>query len=211
MQDTNVKLSKEEMLLVNNSEVILTKHRIIAHVYRLFGDISETYTAVAKAYLDNNEILLHPPKIYKGEQYRQLPYVLMDYPRHFNKENIFAIRTFFWWGNFFSITLHISGLWVTKFREVILQQLQHEHEGIFIGINDDQWEHHFNTDNYLPAQSCFGDNQLLQKINAMPFLKIAARLPLNEWENSAGFLLTNFKKFTKMIGAANSQGDGRVL
>ena len=30
-------------------------------------------------------------------------------PAVFSKENIFAIRTMFWWGNFFSISLHVSG------------------------------------------------------------------------------------------------------
>ena len=57
----------------------------------------------------NLAIVQSTPKIAKGENYLQLPYVLLDYPRCFDKENIFAIRTMFWWGNFFSITLHLSG------------------------------------------------------------------------------------------------------
>jgi hypothetical protein len=48
-------------------------------------------------------------KISRGENYQLLPYIILDYPSYFSRNNIFAVRTMFWWGNFFSITLHLSG------------------------------------------------------------------------------------------------------
>ena len=38
------------------------------------------------------EMLFHSPKISKGENYKGLPYVMLDYPRCFGKTDIFAIR-----------------------------------------------------------------------------------------------------------------------
>ena len=60
------------------------------------------------------------PKISKGENYKDLPYVMLDYPRCFQKEKTIAIRTFFWWGNFFSINLQLSG----EYKEQALPSLQ---------------------------------------------------------------------------------------
>src|ERR1700733_538931 len=108
---SKIQLSEEEMQLVSNSEWILTKHRVIEKVYQLFGNLSTKM----QLYLQGNgqllapEILQLPAKISKGEHYEAMPYVVLDYPRLFSKENVFAIRTFFWWGNYFSITLHLKG------------------------------------------------------------------------------------------------------
>ena len=55
------------------------------------------------------EVLIQSPKISRGENYNGLPYVMLDYPRCFGKEDVFAMRTMFWWGNFFSITWHLKG------------------------------------------------------------------------------------------------------
>ena len=54
-------------------------------------------------------VIQSSPKITRGENYQLLPYVILDYPRCFQKEQVFAIRTMFWWGKGISITLHVSG------------------------------------------------------------------------------------------------------
>ena len=64
------------------------------------------------------------PKISKGENYKGLPWLVLDYPRYFNKEDIFAIRTLFWWGNFFSITLHISGKYKMRYEKKIIDSFE---------------------------------------------------------------------------------------
>lgn len=35
-------------------------------------------------------------------------YLILDYPGMLSTENIFAVRTLFWWGNIFSVSLHLS-------------------------------------------------------------------------------------------------------
>jgi len=117
MPTTNVELSKNELELVSSSEFILTKNRIIEKVYNLFGALSEQYKAALNEHREilPVDIFKTPPKIYKGENYLSLPYVMMDYPRMFSKEDVFAIRSFFWWGNYFSITLQLSGKYFYQF------------------------------------------------------------------------------------------------
>ena len=125
MHGTNVELSKNELELVTNSEFILTKNRIIEKVYNMFGALSETYKETLNEHtaLLPTEVFASSPKIYKGENYLQLPYVMMDYPRIFLKDDVFAVRSFFWWGNYFSITLHLSGRYLQQFRNNILFNL----------------------------------------------------------------------------------------
>ena len=111
MMPANVKLSKNELALVTDASVILTKNNIIAKVYRLFGMLSDEWRnyAVERKGILPAEIFAVGPKIYKGEQYLGLPYVMLDYPRVYTHAHVVAVRGFFWWGNFFSITLHVSG------------------------------------------------------------------------------------------------------
>ena len=116
----NVSLSAFEKQLVTDASWILTKNNIIQKLFVLFGELSETWqsnTVLQQLPSAINEI---PPKISKGENYEGLPYVMLDYPRCFSKEDVFAIRTFFWWGNFFSITLHLKGKYKEQFEQVIL-------------------------------------------------------------------------------------------
>ena len=96
-----------------------------------------------------NEIFSISPKIYKGEQYRELPYVMLDYPRLFSKTNVFAIRSFFWWGNYFSITLQLSGIYLEKYADKIVDFLNDKkNKDWYFGVHESEWEHHFEKDNY---------------------------------------------------------------
>src|SRR6187549_876336 len=105
MQKVKLVLSEEELRIVSDPGIILTKNAIITKVYDLFGilageQIQFQYPGEAGAI---------PPKISRGENYKGLPYVVLDYPRLFTSEHVFAIRTHFWWGNYFSVTLHLKG------------------------------------------------------------------------------------------------------
>ena len=110
MDRTKIRLSQEEEELVATADWILTKNRVIQKINQLLSNVQtsqqqflQTCTTLEK------EVLASSPKISKGENYKGLPWLVLDYPRSFNKEEVFAIRTLFWWGNFFSVTLHLSG------------------------------------------------------------------------------------------------------
>ncbi|MFX8895293.1 hypothetical protein ABTM96_19365, partial [Acinetobacter baumannii] len=85
-------------------------------------------------------------KISRGEHYEGLPWVMIDYPRYFKKNHFFAIRTFFWWGNFFSLTLQLKGKYQLGFQGSNFETLKADW---FICVNEDEWQHHFRQDNYV--------------------------------------------------------------
>lgn len=198
---TKIVLSADELELVKDSEWILTKRAIIDKAIALFNDLLPSF----KNIIDQNkdrlpyEAITISPKISRGENYKGLPYVVLDYPRYFSGENIFAIRTMFWWGNFFSLTLHLSGKHAEKFREetenkIMMLDSSQDH----IGIHRDQWQHHFEQDNYQRI-SGIGKDELLKIISGKAFIKIARRFPVAQWNEIKTPLLLSFEKMIDLV------------
>ena len=155
MDKAKIRLSANEMELVTNAKWILTKNGIIEKAKTLFGQIQEKMidhlkTVNAQLMIDVTRI---PPKISKGENYKGLPYLMLDYPRLFDKENIFAIRTLFWWGNFFSITLHLGGSYKNQFEEKCISAFSvFKTHDFFVCVHTEEWEHHFDPSNYIAVK-----------------------------------------------------------
>ena len=195
-------LSAEEQQLVNNSHWILTKRIIIDKVNELLGYCSENQKAFIQKEKDwlPAAVIQSTPKIAKGENYLQLPYVLLDYPRCFDAENIFAVRTMFWWGNFFSMSLHISGVYKKMFQQKIMENLQTAAPGLFICVNENQWQHHFEPDNYIAVKQLPGkDVQAIILKNK--FVKLAVKFPLQQWNDMPALLDESFKGIIGMLKA----------
>lgn len=198
--DPKLMLSDEEQQLVNNTHWILTKRVILDKVGQLLGELSEQQ----KGIIENEknwlppEVCMSSAKISKGENYLQLPYLILDNPRCFDGTNIFAGRTMFWWGNFFSVTLHLSGTYKTLYQEGICERLLGEKQDIFICINENQWQHHFQGDNYISIkQLSHADLQGL--IYEKQFLKLAIKFPLQQWDTIPVLLQEGFRKIITML------------
>ena len=200
MVPANVKLSKNELSLVCDEAFILTKNTIIDKVYKLFGQLSNEFTKDLQQThgLLEPEIFLQAPKIYKGEQYKSLPYVMLDHPRCFNGNNAFAIRCFFWWGNFFSITLHLGGRYANLYRPSVIRSLnENKVEGWYYCINENQWQHDFGETNY--AMITKESAEMIGVIAKKDFLKISKKIPLIQWDDAYDFYLNNFSEILAML------------
>lgn len=115
-------------------------------------------------------------KIFKGEYYRSLPYLVLDYPKLFTKKNIFTYRTMFWWGNFFSSTLHIEGEYLKKVRSQIIQNVDVLIKGkTYLSVGDTPWEYHYEVSNYqLP------NLKNIKTVQDCKFLKLSKNFELND-------------------------------
>ena len=207
--ETKIRLSKVEKELIENKEWILTKHTIINKVYKLFGELNEIYKQVAAKEEAFSELFKNAGgKISKGENYEGLPYVMLDYPALFSKENIFAIRTLFWWGNFFSITLHVSGEKYTLKGDFskLLNYLQEN--DFFVCVNEKEWHHSFELSNYVRAKGL--DQKKLEQISGKHFFKISKNIELNKWNEAPQFLEKSFREIAGFIKISFPAG-GKVL
>ena len=180
---TKIQLSEFEQQLMLNADWILTKNAIIEKMKELLQECLDLQIEILhkKKTLLPEEIFKSSPKISKGENYKGLPWLMLDYPRQFDKENIFAIRTFFWWGQCFSITLHFSGRYKILFSKKIIAAYQSliDHQ-FYCCINSDEWEHHFEEDNYKMIHH-FNEKEFQQIIIEKKFIKLSVKINLSEW------------------------------
>lgn len=142
------------------------------------------------------EIFAISPKIARGENYRQLPYVMADYPRVFSSTDTIAVRTLFWWGNFFSTSLQVSGKYQPQLAAALLGRWSElQQSEYWIAVGDSAWEHHFEAGNFssISALSKEAFNALLQQKS---FIKIAKKIPLQQWDDVPGKLMESFNEMT---------------
>ena len=194
-------LSADELELVCNKDWILAKKIVIDKVYFLMGELSQK---MQKHTMHNKSMLpaivaKSSPKISRGENYRGLPYVMLDYPRYFNANETLAIRTFFWWGNFFSINLHLSGaikenaLPILKSNFNWLQQ-----NNYYLCIHSGPWEHHFEADNYRLLKN-YSATEFEEIIHMNNFFKIGISIPLDQWQSVPAFMEHHFTELMKLL------------
>ncbi len=206
MSPAKVMLSTKELELVTDAGWILTKNQIIDKVYKLFGTLHENYTFL----LENNApekdwgISFQSPKISKGEQYEGLPWVMLDHPRYFAGKDSLAIRSFFWWGNFYSITLQVSGACQQKLAPSIQQYFMNAQKDSaaykqwYLSISDDPWQHDFGEKNYRRITDIADID-----FAALPFIKLAKKIPLEDWDEAGNFFESNYVQILEMLSMKN--------
>ena len=175
-----MQFTEEELRIISETGFLRTKASALQNVHRL---LETTSLEIAEKCTDqlsviSKDIKLKPPKISKGENYQGLPYMVLDYPAFFTKEDTFAFRTMFWWGNFYSTTLHLQGTFFEKYRNQLADRLEQlSGRDVFLCINSTPWEYHYEPSNYRLLRS--GDKELMDEL---PFLKLSKRFDLDKWQ-----------------------------
>ncbi len=197
-KEAKIHLSALESELVTNTQWIFTKQSIIKKVQLILGDLHEYYKEVVQEEKEFLPEILQKPggKITKGENYKGLPYLILDYPALYSKEDIFVVRTMFWWGNFFSISLHLSGkYWRSQNIRQYLYYLQGR--GFFVCVNENEWEHHFLSANYYAIDEL--SQSQINTLGKKDFFKIAKKIELKAWDSVVIFMEASFEEIIDFI------------
>ncbi|MEZ2446220.1 hypothetical protein QFZ51_000048 [Chitinophaga sp. W3I9] len=176
-------LTPEEAAVIESTHFILLKNSAIGKVMVLMGKLQEALAAYDRnsSFPFKPEWLLQGGKISKGEQYKGLPWVMLDYPRYFSKTEVFAFRTMFWWGHYFSATLHLAGN-VKRYYSPVLESSYTKlaEAGFQVYVQEDPWEHDFENGNY-----CFINTLSLDEwktlISRNDFIKVAKPFVIGHW------------------------------
>lgn len=200
MQSAKIRLSSQHIKLVTNADWILTKNEILLHIKTAFEDLYHWQQSTLKSYLLPAEVLKPGGKISRGENYLGLPWIVLDNPRHFVKGNIFAVRTLFWWGRFFSTTLHVSGIWQQKVAQQLINAFDSlQQTSLRICYSGDEWVHDIHSQFYTPLNEM--DKESFGKIiKEAPFVKIAAHTSIENIENSIEILMQQFEFLVSILG-----------
>lgn len=195
MQQTKIQLLPGEMELVSSPDIILTKNAILQKIKSFFESLQLKQFDILKDYSSQlpQEILNVPPKISRGENYKGLPWLVLDNPRFFQHNNIYAVRTMFWWGNFFSITLHVSGNNKTEVLKKLLKNISLlEEKEFYIYDGAKEWEHDLEPESYKKLSS-LNDAELATISSANTFLKLAIKFPIESLAAIEEKLLRNYE------------------
>ena len=192
---TKIQLLPSEMELVSSPDIILTKNAILQKIKSFLEEIQSQQINILKNYADQlpPDILKVSPKISRGENYKGLPWMVLDNPRHFEHNNIFAIRNMFWWGNFFSITLHVSGRYKMFIQEKIFQKdLKSLNKDYLIYTGNDEWEHRIEQEVHKSLRAV-DKKEFESIISKQAFLKITLRIPIAPLRTIEDKLIAGFK------------------
>jgi hypothetical protein len=205
-----VQLSAEEMRLVRDPAWILTKNSVMGKVIAMFGELSgeiriggaHRVAPIRRAPGSGGT----EPKISRGENYKGLPWVMLDYPRVFGKEDVYAIRLMFLWGHAFSVTLHLKGVYKERLLPGIrLRWAELAAAGFEYSISDDEWAHEHTAETYGPwegthersaggieeedaraadTRSESSERGMEGMPHERPWLKLSARVGLEHWDEA---------------------------
>lgn len=176
-----------------NMEVFPLKRQINQKIYALFEQLKLQLKDT-----EQHKQFIFPPgtdnstgKISQGENYDSFPWVMLDFPKLFNKQEIFAFRTLFWYGHYFSFSLVLAGGVAAYFLpQIIKGRSILNGKGLFFTKFDDPWQHAITAENCLPVENVT-DEQFAKHVKEYGFLKIAAKINSADPEE----ILTNAEKF----------------
>jgi hypothetical protein len=191
-------LTKKEAIAIENVDFFKIKKDVFGKIENKLSLLEEKLHQIA---IKNNflpeEVLRQRGKISRGENLQQMPYMVLDYPRFFDRENIFAFRTLFWWGKFVSFNLHLSGRYCEQFSETILQNIKKNiPPQTYWYVNAHPWHHDFTSDNYLLIKK---ENTKTILPNENTFLKISRKLNLDKIELIEKEGEKSFEIFLKLL------------
>lgn len=127
-------------------------------------------------------------KISKGDNYLEMPYQVLDYPRCYGTREVFAYRVMFWWGHEFSAFLHLKGQSLTLIsRSLPLRWSRLQQSGFLVSNSDNEWVQHATPEHYAEASVLSGHEVLSLKDRS--FLKMGRTLPLEKWASLEEFSL----------------------
>jgi len=150
--------------------------------------------------LFGSQILTRGGKISRGENYQQLPYHVLDYPRRFATDDIFALRTMVWWGHHLSITLHLSGHSLLTYRSKLQSGLsQIQQEGWEICVGTDPWQY-VQDDTYYRSAHQWTQDDWPEWVERRDFCKFSVFLSLAQWDQLPEKAVIFFDQVVTILG-----------
>ena len=221
MNAAKIRLSPPEMELVLNADWILTKNRVMDKAREMMGMLRGFQQEIIEENWNGvfpDIVMQSGAKLTRGENYLGLPWLVLDHPRLFQKEDVMALRSFFWWGRFFSVTLHLAGRYKTLYENQVLSQWDSLQKAprqtvtvpgdpcYYICVHSSPWEHHFERENYRPAEE-LSREEWESVIRDKPFIKLARKIPLTAWEGPfeiCDVLGWHYYSLLKLLGGRQS-------
>lgn len=202
MQDTNFEITSDELKAMQDTSFYKIKWQVTDKISTLFTGLQSEIEANINNInnLMPQHVFSRPGKISKGENYLGFPYLVMDFPRIFEKDNVFAFRTMFWWGHHFSYTLHVGGTYYENTKMNFINRFDLlRHPDIYICVHTDPWAYHYLETNFKPATSFNPHTFIDSRPSSQNFIKLSFRTDFHAWGSVKKDGLSAFQLFCNVL------------
>lgn len=191
--------SKQELDILLDQSFLKLKSNVSKKIVRLLSRIELSLKAeiTKSSFPFPEEAFTKSGKISKGDNYRELPYFVLDFPRLFTQSDAFAFRTMLRWGHEFSCTLHIGGESLALIGDKTINEILSSAD-LYFCISPTPWEYHFDSTNYVQANT-LSKNEVKTHIESNQFIKISRYTNISKWNELEQFTLENFISFLNLI------------
>lgn len=194
----------KELKYLEDTDFLVTKHLITDKIRNLLvqSEFQIQKKITERGFTLPGEVLSLSGKISKGENYKLLPYLILDFPRYFKTENVFAYRTMFWWGNFFSCTLHLQGIYLEKVRKIISKNYKlFLGSKTFISVSKTPWEYEYTEKTYKIIDH-FSERDFKLFIEDVPFIKLSRYIDIGQYDELPRFSAETLQLFGEILEVA---------
>jgi len=73
-----------------------------------------------------------------------------------------------------------------------------QNNNFYICINTNEWQHHFEADNYLPANKLSAE-EIKDILIQQPFIKVAVKISLHQWSEINVLLEKSFSDVLRLL------------
>lgn len=171
-----MKFNESQLNLIKNTALFKDKRVVLQEVSSEFSEICEQLknSYASQSYKISFSPLNTSSKITRGENLKGLPFLMLDFPQQFSKTEIFSFRLLFWWGNGFTLFLHLKNNQLDRIAKKVIEERKHLYnEGFLISTGGNEWEHDCLSKNYKNLE----DFTVEKPLN---FIKFAHSIPFNQ-------------------------------
>ena len=191
----------KELKIIQNSKFFYTKASATKKIDSLLAEARDEIKSIIEReeIIFPKEVDIRTGKIFRGENYRGLPYLVLDYPKYFGNDSVSALLTMFCWGTFFSCTLQLQGKALEERRNLLIQNEKLlRKKDIYICVNKTPWQYYYTKENYVLADT-LSEDALNHRFMTKDFVKLSRKIPLKDYTKLKKFAGESFRMFSSVI------------
>jgi hypothetical protein len=182
MSSELIVFTPEEKAVLRNIEFFRLKTSITQKVLALLTDLHQQLKGEVQNlhFIAPPEFELKSSQFVKGEHYRGLPYIYLDYPKCFNKVHILTFRWMLWWGHYFIFALMTQGPPSEVHRENLIQFYNDfADKGFYLSTYKSPWEWIRDAEYVIPLRH-ENKSLIVQILRERSFLKLQRFVDLED-------------------------------
>lgn len=174
------RLNAKELATAQNTEIFKTKARVIKKIWSTFDELRASLQKelAGQPLLAPEGLDTTKGQVAKGDHHHHLPFVFMDMPQYFNRDEICTYRSFFWWGHGLVFALILSGPRLSQYKLRILRDYaSYSNKGLHLAVTQTPWEWR-QGQGYTIALTDSNRSRIRRALSRLTFVKLERFIPL---------------------------------